>query len=184
MPTLSPQALRITVVTQLMSDQTFRDELKKDPVGTITKRFGAQPYEIKVIFDEKNDVSFLVPRKTKQLEGQIERSVADIGDRSPTRSQFDAVLIQKAWNDAAFKKQLDAAPQAAIDSLLKERGFSLPSGRNLRVYQEKQDGECLIVVPAPVEDLAEEELEAVAGGCSTSAIVAAGSVIIAEWVCC
>ena len=181
MPDLSTHALRVAVVSQAMSDPSFREELANDPNKTITSRLGKQPFDIKVIVDDKDDVSFLVPQRTEQLADMIDRSIKDIGNRPPTRSQFDSILIERAWRDAAFRQQLETNPQAAVDSLLKERGFSL-TGKNVRVYQERA-GECLIVVPAPVEDLSEEELEAVAGGCSTSAVVAAGSVLVAEYFC-
>jgi hypothetical protein len=197
MPALSAHALRTAVVGAATSDPAFAKALVADPSAAVTSRFGVQPYDIQYIVEKENEVSVLIPTKTEQLEKVMARTVADIGDRQPTRGQFHALVVQKAWADAAFLDRLKGNPRATIDAELKAYGTSLPASSTPKVYVEKPQ-QCVIVAAQPAdesgtEELSDAELEAVAGG-ETVAITIAGSVagavvgaivgeIVGEWIC-
>jgi hypothetical protein len=170
MPSTSSQALRTAVVQGVLSDPAFQKELQEDAAKAIETRFGRQPYRVKVVRETETELSVLIPHKTPSFARTIERTVRDIGERPPTRGQFEAVIVHRAWNDPAFLQLLQTDPRAAMDSELKKHGSGVPEGRSVKVYVE-QPNECVIVVPrATMRDAAEltdAELEAVAGGEAT-----------------
>jgi len=81
---------------------------------------------------------------------------------------LEAKLIEKAMADEAFKRELMSNPKAAI---AKELGQELPTELEFEVL-EQTPTKLYLVLPmsesaenSPNEELAEEQLEAVAGGC-------------------
>jgi hypothetical protein len=79
-----------------------------------------------------------------------------------------AEIVQKAWDDAEFKKELIANPLEAIEKLTGKK-LNLPEGKTLVVRDQTDDSTVYINIPAEpkkVEDLelSEEQLEVVAGG--------------------
>jgi hypothetical protein len=194
---MSTQALRAAVIQAAVSDAAFRAELEQDAVKAIQARFGVQSYSIQPIFEKEDELPFLIPDKTEQLVRSLERSVKDMGDRKPTRGQFEALLVLRAWNDAAFMAQLQSDARATLSAELARYDSRVPERKGVRVHVE-QPGQCLIVIPRPAqasasEELSETELEAVAGGEGIVAIavvtVVGGvvatttGVIVNEWVC-
>jgi hypothetical protein len=194
---MSTQALRAAVIQAALSDAAFRSELEKNAAQAIEARFGKQSYGVRAIFEQESELPLLIPEKTEQLVRSLERSVKDLGDRKPTRGQFEAQLILRAWNDAAFMAQLTGNARATLAAELAKYDSRLPEGKGVRVHVE-QAGECLVVIPRPAsaastEELTESELEAVAGGEGIVAIavvtVVGGvvatttGVIVNEWVC-
>jgi hypothetical protein len=189
MPTLSTHALRTAVVGIAMTDPDFARALAADATAAVEARFGAQPYTIRYVLEHDNDVTILVPEKTEPLMRLVSRSVADIGDRPPTRGQFDALIVHKAWTDATFLDRLQRDPRATLDAELQAYGSSLPTAKNPKVYVE-QPGECVILLAAAGQEpggseLSDEELEAVAGGEEVAIVVASVilPVIHGEWIC-
>jgi hypothetical protein len=79
---------------------------------------------------------------------------------------LEAKLIEKAMADEAFKRELMSNPKAAI---AKELGQELPAELEFEVL-EQTPTKLYLVLPmseseaSPSEELAEEQLEAVAGG--------------------
>jgi hypothetical protein len=79
---------------------------------------------------------------------------------------LEAKLIEKAMADEAFKRELMSNPKAAI---AKEVGQELPAELEFEVF-EQTPTKLYLVLPmseseaSPSEELAEEQLEAVAGG--------------------
>jgi hypothetical protein len=194
---MSSQALRTAVVQAIVSDAAFRSEVEKDAAKAIEARFGKQSYALNVVVEGENELNLLVPEKTEQLARSLERVAQDAGDRKPTRGQFEAMLVLRAWNDAAFSKQLSTDPRGTLQGELSRFGGSLPAGRAVRVHHE-QAGQCVVVIPRPAAtssdaELTEAELEAVAGGeavVTISVVTIAGGVlggvasaIVGEWVC-
>ena len=80
---------------------------------------------------------------------------------------FFAKVVQKAWEDADFKKALVENPLATIESFTGKK-LNLPEGKTLVVRDQSDDSTVYINIPAAPEvnaELTEEQLEAVAGGC-------------------
>ncbi len=75
-------------------------------------------------------------------------------------------IVEKAWDDAQFKKELVANPVAAIEKLSGER-LNL-EGKRIVVRDQSDASVTYINIPAMPEideiELTEEQLEAVAGG--------------------
>ena len=193
MPNMSAQALRTAVVQAAIADPAFLSELEKDATRAIEARFGKQPYRIQFVREQGSDLSLVFPARTEQLAKTAERTIRDLGNRKPTRGQFEAILIRRAWDDADFRAQLRQDPRAAIAPEVAKSGSEIPSDKKVHAYIE-EDGHCVIVVPSPAnireaEELSETELEAVAGGEGVVAIAvvtivaATGAVIVNEWVC-
>ncbi|KAB7725719.1 NHLP leader peptide family natural product precursor [Rudanella paleaurantiibacter] len=83
-------------------------------------------------------------------------------------------IVQKAWEDAQFMSELMASPVAAIEKLTGQK-LNLPEGKTLVVRDQTDQSTVYINLPAKpnTEDLElnEEQLEAVAGGTLTTAII-------------
>jgi ribosomal protein S4E len=89
-----------------------------------------------------------------------------------------AEIIQKAWDDADFKKELTVNPVSAIEKLMGNK-LNIPSGKTLVVRDQTDESTVYINIPAKpiIEDveLDEEQLEAVSGGKGASGII--GSIV-------
>lgn len=76
-------------------------------------------------------------------------------------------IINKAWEDEAFKQELINNPYEAIENLTGEK-VQLPAGKKLVVRDQTNDEVIYINIPTEQKmddvELNEEELEAVAGG--------------------
>ena len=177
MATLSAQALRTAAIQAVTSDADFSNALKANPEAAIRSRFGEQSLKLRVEFEKEKEISFVVPQKTEQLSQALARTVSELGERPPTRGEFEAAVIHQAWSDPAFLTQLRTDTRATLDSMLKSHGASIPASVTVRLYEE-QPGECLIVVPRPATELSAEltdaELEAVAGG---EAVIIVGAIV-------
>jgi len=79
-----------------------------------------------------------------------------------------AEIVQKAWDDAEFKKTLVANPVEAIEKHTGKK-LNLPEGKTFVVRDQTDDSVIYINIPAKSEadaELSEEQLEAVSGGVS------------------
>ncbi|MCU0325973.1 MAG: NHLP leader peptide family RiPP precursor [Spirosomaceae bacterium] len=77
-----------------------------------------------------------------------------------------AEIVQKAWDDADFKKELVANPVKAIENLTGKK-MNLPAGKTLVVRDQTDESTVYINIPAQPQmdvELNEEQLEAAAGG--------------------
>ena len=83
-------------------------------------------------------------------------------------------IINKAWEDDNFKRELLANPLEAIENLTGEK-VVLPAGKKFIVRDQTNEETIYINIPAEqnLEDveLNEEQLEAVAGGASPTIFV-------------
>src|SRR5262249_3465416 len=76
------------------------------------------------------------------------------------RTDLEARLIARAWQEEAFKQQLLADPRAAIAA---ETGGSVPPGLEIRVVEETATVRYL-VLPLDSTQLSDEQLDLAAGG--------------------
>ena len=78
-----------------------------------------------------------------------------------------ADLVQKAWEDANFKKALVENPVATIEAFTGQK-LNLPAGKTLVVRDQTDETTVYINIPAQEDmsdvELSEEQLEAAAGG--------------------
>jgi hypothetical protein len=77
-----------------------------------------------------------------------------------------AEIVQKAWDDTDFKKELTVNPVVAIEKLI-GRKMNLPAGKTLVVRDQMDESTVYINIPARPKvdvELNEEQLELVAGG--------------------
>ena len=76
-------------------------------------------------------------------------------------------VVQKAWEDVEFKKELTANPLDAIEKLTGVR-LNLPEGKRIVVRDQSDASTVYINIPVPASaddvELNEEQLEQVAGG--------------------
>jgi len=76
-------------------------------------------------------------------------------------------IVNKAWEDGAYKKELIASPVSAIEGLTGER-INLPEGKTIAVRDQTDTSVVYINIPAKVNmddmELNEEQLEIIAGG--------------------
>jgi hypothetical protein len=177
MANLSAQALRTAVIQAYTSDADFAAELAKDPGKAIQTRFGEQSLALRVEFEKEKELSLVIPQKTEKLAQAIARTVGELGERPPTRGEFETTIVHQAWTDPAFLADLRTNTRATLDAALKKHGVHVPESLEVKLYEE-QPGECLIVIPRPANaagaELSDAELEAVAGG---EAALIAGAIV-------
>ena len=73
-------------------------------------------------------------------------------------------IIAKAWADENFKAWLLTDPQAA----LRAQGIDLPFDLKLVVHEDTPQTRHFVLPIKPQEELSDDELESVAGGCIKS----------------
>jgi hypothetical protein len=79
---------------------------------------------------------------------------------SRNRTELEARLIARAWQDETFKQQLFDDPRSAIAT---ETGRAVPEGIEIRVVEETATVRYL-VLPRNTTQLSDEELDLPAGG--------------------
>jgi hypothetical protein len=80
---------------------------------------------------------------------------------TPTRSEIDAIVRERLATDPDFRAQLLADPRGTLSDI---SGVQIPEFITVTVHEESLT-EVHLVIPAAVGDeIAEEDLELVAGG--------------------
>jgi hypothetical protein len=84
-----------------------------------------------------------------------------------TRQQAEALIAEKAQNDPAFRRELIEQPKAVLS---REFGLDLPPSVKVAVVEESAQSFYLVLPPPrpAAGELADEDLEAVAGGTLTT----------------
>lgn len=79
-----------------------------------------------------------------------------------TRNELEAKLVAHAWQDEAFKQELISNPRAVLE---REIGQEVPESTDIRVLEETGNTLYLVIPKKPsIDELSEEQLEAIAGG--------------------
>jgi len=85
------------------------------------------------------------------------------------RDEFEARMVQKAWQDPAYRKRLLANPRGVLSEELAKikEGVAVPANVKVTVLEEKMD-QIYLVIPVNPRDvtglLGDEQLQNVAGG--------------------
>jgi hypothetical protein len=87
-----------------------------------------------------------------------------------TRRDLETRLIEKAWKDPEFRRQVLSDPKGMLESYL---GRKLPEGLKIHIHEEDANTLHFSVPPAPanVAQLSDEDLEKVAGGTEIAIMV-------------
>lgn len=72
-----------------------------------------------------------------------------------------AMVVQRAKEDQEFREQLKSAPKETIEKLLK---VTIPDNITLVVHEDKKDKVHLVLPPVDIEEIADSDLDNVAGG--------------------
>jgi hypothetical protein len=92
-----------------------------------------------------------------------------VENQNITRSTIEGKLINKAWQDETFKKELVTNPR---EVLVKELGLQIPETVEVKVFEETSNAIYLVLPMNPnSEELSDMELEGVAGGKGTGSII-------------
>jgi hypothetical protein len=84
----------------------------------------------------------------------------------PSNSPLVGRVVERAVNDASFRAQLIANPQAAVEN---ELGIAIPAGTTVRVVEEKATEFYIVLPPQEVSgELSDAALAGVAGGDSST----------------
>jgi Nitrile hydratase, alpha chain len=89
-------------------------------------------------------------------------------NESMTKYALEKQLISRAAKDSTFKQQLLQDPQKIVGEML---GTEIPQNYEIKVFEQPANT-LYLVIPEHIEnnsggaELSEEDLEAVAGGCS------------------
>jgi nitrile hydratase alpha subunit/class II bacteriocin class with double-glycine leader peptide len=80
-----------------------------------------------------------------------------------TRRDLEAHLIEKAWKDPEFKRQVASDPKGMFE---KHLGQKLPEKLKIFIHEEDANTLYFSIPPAPsnLNELSDEDLEKVAGG--------------------
>jgi len=83
-------------------------------------------------------------------------------DTSPRR-QLETALIQKAWKDPEFRKEVVKDPKGTFE---KATGKKLPAEARIIIHEEDANTIHFSIPPSPdqLSELSDEDLEKVAGG--------------------
>jgi hypothetical protein len=79
----------------------------------------------------------------------------------PTRAELDAKIREKLAEDPSFRERLLAAPHSALTELT---GAQIPEFITVTVHEESLTDVHLVLPPLLGDEIAEEDLEMVAGG--------------------
>ena len=97
-----------------------------------------------------------------------------------TRTEMEATLVAKAWQDDSFRQELLSNPRSVLE---REFGQTVSESTNLQVIEESNDTYYIVIPKKPnIEELSEEELEAVAGGwCKPDNITVSACCVSVGW---
>jgi hypothetical protein len=147
---------------QLSTNRDLRQCLLAHPKTVIAAEFDVDlPAELHVAVVENTAGQhyLLLPAQARQPMVETQPGAA---------REFEEVVSQRALQDAAFHAQLVADPKGTLETLLH---FKLPADVRITVLEETPQTWYLVCPPLTdllVDELQDQELEAVAGGASST----------------
>jgi hypothetical protein len=94
-----------------------------------------------------------------------------------TRHDLEAKIVQRSWEDEGFRKELLADPTGSFNRHLQVPAANLPA---ITVHQE-EPGSWHIVLPAKTANrgtLSDQDLERIAGGTATAAVLPVAGFVV------
>jgi hypothetical protein len=79
---------------------------------------------------------------------------------APSRRDYEAKIVARAWADEGFRERLKADPRAAV---AEETGFTVPESIAIGVLEETPD-KAYLVIPANRMTVSDEDLDVAGGG--------------------
>ncbi len=149
------------VNTLCREDEEFRNDLKANPRGVLTKRFGFQlktNIEL-LLLEDTEDLNHVVIHDMSQDE--LNQNPEDF----PASQRTDFQFLQKTHSDPEFQQKLMKEPTPTLEDYF---GVSLPKSLTLKTYIENPNTQYLVIphLDANGDELTDDALEAVAGGSS------------------
>ncbi len=180
--TVRPE-VEASIIKKCWQDEQYKARFLANPTETFKKEMASIDSSAKVpagfevrVLQETDTQLYLV------VTGEPTHGASPALNERSTRLDFEAALVQKAWDDAAFKRTLLADPKAAYEAQLGtiKKGAKLPDAIKVKAVEEAQAFIYLRIPQRPTHlagvELNDAELEQVAGG-----VVAVG-VAIASYV--
>jgi len=79
---------------------------------------------------------------------------------APTRRDYEAKLVARAWADDDFRARLKADPHAVV---AEETGVEVPESVQIEILEETPE-QAYLVIPVNRVAITEEQLDAASGG--------------------
>lgn len=104
--------------------------------------------------------------------------------KNAQEQQLNAQVIERAWEDENFKKELIAKPIQTMENLTGYK-INLPEGKKLVVVDQTDENVVFFNIPRKIDmnslELTEDQLEQVAGGATPAALLYGIGMGIAIW---
>ncbi|GEM_PF-261738 len=161
------QAIYECLIFRLTEEPELRAALLRNPNQVLAEEMGLplpDGVELRVVEDTALQHHVVIPWLS--VVDQAE-AVAEAADPLADEDEEEAV-VRRALQDEGFKQRLVVNPKAALEDLF---GFCLPAGAAITVLEETPQTWYFVCPPQldlVVDELEDWELEAVAGGASSS----------------
>jgi hypothetical protein len=149
------------LVARAWGDEAFKQRLLAEPAAVLAEQGIALPPGMEVRLHEDTSTLFHLTLPPPSEDPSDEESGP--APLAPSAQPY-LRLAARARADAGFKRRLLAAPAA----VLAEEGIAVPPGAEVRVHESTPTLAHLALPPRPGDELSDEQLDAVAGGDTTS----------------
>lgn len=159
------EAIYECLIFRLTEEPELRAALLRNPNQVLAEEMGRplpDGVELRVVEDTALQHHVVIPWLSAVDQAEAVAEAAD-----PLADEEEAV-VRRALQDEGFKQRLVANPKAALEELF---GFCLPAGAAITVLEETPQIWYFVCPPQldlVVDELEDWELEAVAGGASSS----------------
>ncbi|MBN1139476.1 MAG: NHLP leader peptide family RiPP precursor [Anaerolineae bacterium] len=165
------QAIYECLIFRLAEEPGLRETLLADPKTVLAGEMGLElpaGVELRVVEDSALQHHMVIPWLAASEQADAEAVVEADEDE-------EEAVVRRALQDEGFKQRLLAEPKDALEELF---GFCLPAGAEIRVLEETPQSWYFVCPPQlelAADEMADWELEAVAGGRSSSVCCIGGN---------